>query len=183
MERLGLFLFLEKVIMSEKKTFFRMIIGLLLIVGSIFLYLTIKFFFYENKVKLEIKDYNKSVVLYNKEYDKLDSTKKSLITKTNFYIIDNSDEFIEQIEIGNKDLAEMIEQMKIKVIFAISNLKMVKQNQLKKSDTIKFDEELPLFIGDTSIDKSLYYSIDELHELYEESEKKKNEMINKSNKK
>ena len=169
--------------MSENRTILKLMIGILLIAGSIFLYLTIKFFFYENKVYQTILEYNKSVKLYNEEYEKLDSLRKDVLAKTNFYIIDNSDEFIEQIEIGNKELADMVEQMKIKVIFAISTLKMLRQKKSITTDTLIFEEDLPLFTEDTSIDKKLYYSIDELHDIYEESEKKKNEMIYKSNKK
>lgn len=168
--------------MSEKRTILKLIFGILLIAGSIFLYLTIKFFFYENKVQLAIQEYNKSVKLYNDEYDKLDSARKVVIAKTNFYVIDNSEEFIEQIEIGNKELTDMVEQMKIKVIFAISTLKMLRQKKSITTDTLIFEEDLPLFTEDTSVDKKLYYSIDELHDIYEESEKKKNEMIHKSKK-
>lgn len=168
--------------MSFKSNIIRLTITILLLLGSIFLYLLIKFFYYQKQVQFEIKSYNQAVRLYNEKFLKLNSTKKIKSSKTNFYYINNSSKFVDELDLSYKDLTELIEQMKIKVVFETTNLKLRSQNHKQIIDSFSMDEK-EIYIRDNNINKNLFYTTEDINNIYEEANKKQNAIINKAKKK
>ncbi len=164
--------------MKDKSGILKLVIGILIVIGIVFAYLLIKYYYYENMVYKSIDSYNLAVTKYNDKYENLDSTVKLKVKKVNYYIITNPDSFVEQFGNSYKDLLSTLDKMEITVLFNISNLSMIKKNKSSTSNTFSFENEAQIFKEDTTVDKSLFYSIDEIHDIYEESAKKKNELLN-----
>ena len=162
--------------MFPKKPILIFLIGFLILIIVIFGYTFLKLMYYEDTVLQRIKAYNEAIVIYNNKLKTLDSSQQKNLNKYNFVNISEDEIYSDQFGTDYKGYIKWLEN-KIHNLANLNKEMEIKKfvNETLKSINVEEEMEGSLTIHDTTVNKDLLYTTDEIQGIYDDKRNSKNE--------